>query len=97
MKKLLAWSAVHFVVTLSLLFCSLDFSYATGDGPGALRQGAALVVGVLMQPGLAVWAWLGPVTQDHDALEWAVMFANSMLWGAMLIGLRALLSSRRRS
>jgi hypothetical protein len=94
MKKLLVWSAVHFgVMLLSMLFAA----HRLEDDPSVLEQGATLVAGVLMQPGLSVWAWLGPVTQSHDALEWVVMFANSMLWGAMLIGLQVLLSSRRRS
>ena len=91
MKKLLAWSAVHFVVTLLLLLLSPHAM--DDDPPGVLGQGAGLAAKVLIQPGVSVWSWIG---DRNDFLEWAVLFGNSMLWGAMLMRLQMLLSTRRR-
>lgn len=95
MKRWLVWSLVHFVVALALLLFSLDFSAVDGHEPSVWSQRAGAVVAILGQPALAVWAWLG--SPDHsDAWEWALLIANSLLWGAGLACVASVFSSRPR-
>ena len=82
MKRFLFLSGLHLALFLGLLSAGMDFSGVDGEDPAFLSQVASRVAGLLGQPGIAVHRALGP--EGPDALEWALVIANSLLWGALL-------------
>ena len=73
---------VHFVVFMVLFLLGLDFSGVDGEEPGLVSQVAGALSQVLGQPGLFLADFLP--TPIPDALEWAILIGNSVLWAVCL-------------
>ena len=82
----------HFVVFMVLFLVGLDFSAVDGREPGLVSRIAGALAMVLGQPGFYLARFLP--SPSPDALEWALLVSNSLLWAAVL---RALLRRFARS
>ena len=82
MKRFLLLSGLHLALFLGMVIASMDFSAVDGGDPALLSQVAWQAARVLGQPGIAVHRALGP--DGPDAVEWALVIANSLLWGALM-------------
>lgn len=75
------FSGVHLVVFLSLLLLSLASLDIDAEEAGFPARALTHLVWALGQPGFQVHAVTSKAVES-DALEWAIVFANSLVWGA---------------
>ena len=98
-RQVLAFTVVHLFLVITALFFALEGLAALDDDdwkPSMLGQVAEVVMIVLLQPGMFVWALLGGGRENPDSLEWLVFCANSLVWGVALAFLRAWWLQRSR-
>ena len=95
-RRVALLGALHFLLWMLLLLVSLDFATLDGEEPWLLSQLALPFVWLLGAPGWLALTWLADSVFTGegvpDALEWAVLLGNSLLWG---MGLEAILRRRR--
>ncbi len=82
------FAILHLAVALGCLSISFGASMAGFDDPEAtvspVDQALGTMAGILMLPGRMVWSLIGK--DAPAALEWALMLANSLVWGAGAAG-----------
>jgi hypothetical protein len=82
LKRTLLFAALHVLVIVGLLLLVVA---SGGDDSAAEPQGieraATALIETLGQPGL--WAHKAFNTSGNDAVEWSLVGATSLLWGAM--------------
>ena len=96
--RTLVLSTSHFVVMIGMLLTSL-MSAGGIDAqepllPEPIHAALGLLTAALMQPGLFLWNQLETSAHPADALEWALLVANSLLWGLVLAGVTGSWRSR---
>ena len=82
LSLLIKLSVLHFALTLSTLIASLEALGHFDDPswtPPLLVQICETASRILMYPGSLVWSHL----QANDFVEWTVLIANSLFWGAI--------------
>ena len=82
---------LHLGLFIALLLVGLDFSGVDGHEPGRVSRLAGALAKVLGQPALYL-ARLLP-SPSPDALEWALLVSNSLLWAAVMWALLRRFSS----
>jgi hypothetical protein len=76
---------VHFVLFLVALVLSFDSSgLDDGSDPPAGAAVWGTVADILVTPGRQAWGALGPAVGRSNAVEWAIVLLNSLLWGLVL-------------
>ena len=82
-RRVLFLAILHLLVTGACFLVGLDFSPVDGDAPSGVARLSAGLAETLMQPGLLLGTLLD-ARGLPDAVEGALFFANSILWGSML-------------
>jgi len=85
MRTFLFCFLLHFGLFMVLFLVGLDFSAVDGHEPGLVSRVAGALAGVLGQPSFFL-ARLLP-SPAPDALEWALLVSNSLLWAAVMSAL----------
>jgi hypothetical protein len=75
----------HFGLFMVLFLVGLDFSGVDGHEPGWVSRIAGALAYVLGQPALYLSRFLP--SPSPDALEWALLVSNSLLWAGVMSAL----------
>ena len=82
MKAFIFCFLLHFGLFMVLFLVGLDFSGVDGHEPGRASRIAGALAFVLGQPALYLARFLP--SPSPDALEWALLVSNSLLWAAVM-------------
>jgi hypothetical protein len=98
-RRVLSFAFAHAVVTLCLLVYAFSVGMSEFDRPdlpgSATAKAAGTVAGVLMLPGRLVWTtWASK--NLSNTLEWITFLANSVIWGALIVGVTVMFQAGSR-
>jgi hypothetical protein len=83
LKYLVIFACLHALVAIGLFAYGFDLSAVDGVEPSRAKQFAFTAAGVLMLPGRLIWTeWASK--NLPNVLEWFLLIANSILWGAVI-------------
>ena len=85
MKAFFFCFLLHFGLFMVLFLVGLVFSSIDGHEPGLVSRVAGALAGVLGQPAFYLARFLP--SPSPDALEWALLVSNNLLWAAVMSAL----------